>query len=86
MTATPSPSTMPGFRDRSTRLALLDAFQVFLGACCGLMAAMVAVSSILAAAQAQVTDTRSVAPAAVFYVLLAAAFIWLGSASTLARR
>ncbi len=83
-------ATTPVYPDRSTRLLLTGIFQVLLGCLSGLMAVMMVAFSVLGpmanAPQGQAVNTQSMIPAAVFYLLLALGFVWLGIGLARARR
>ncbi len=88
-TAQPA-STTPAYPDRSTRLTLFGIFQILIGCLCGLMGLMMVVVSMLGpmakAPQGEAMNTQMMIPGMVFYLVLAAAFIWLGVGSIRARR
>ncbi len=81
---------MPVFADRSTRLMLFGIFQILIGCLCGLMGLMIVLVSTMRpmanAPQGQAMNVQMMIPAVVFYLVLAAAFIWLGVGSICARR
>jgi hypothetical protein len=90
MSTAPPPISPYMYPDRSPRLVLVGAVQVMIGCLCGLMAFMLLGLSLIGplpgAPQAQSMNMQAMMPAAIFYVVLAVPFIWLGIGLMRARR
>ena len=84
------PTVTPAFRDQSTGLMLFGIFQILLGCLCGLMTLMMIGVGLMppmaGAPHGQPVNVQTMIPAAGVYLVLAAALIWLGVGSILARR
>jgi hypothetical protein len=90
MSTAQPPTTTPALRDQSTGLMLFGIFQILLGCLCVLMTLMMIGAGLMppvaGAPHGQAVEVRMMVPAAGFYLVLAATFIWLGVGSILARR
>jgi hypothetical protein len=74
-------ASVPEFRDRSLGLVIFGVIEILIGACCGLLVALILAATSLTG----VADLRSTVPSAVLYTVVAAIFIWLGVGSIRAR-
>jgi hypothetical protein len=85
-TAEPLTATS-AYRDHSSRLTVLGAFQILLGCFCGLLAAFMGATRFLPVMrEAQRGGPPFFLQAMAFYFVLAVAFIWLGKGTMAARR
>ena len=75
-----------GFKDRSLGLVLFGIVAILIGGVCVLLVPCVLLSATAAPAGGAAANFRMMIPAVAFYALLAAAFIWIGIGSILARR
>lgn len=81
--------TVP-YKDRKTGLAIFGAIQIAMGGFCALMIPLMLIGMLASAAlnkdAASSMPATTMIPGLIFYVLMAACFIWLGIGSIQARR
>jgi hypothetical protein len=80
-----------GFKDRRAGLIAFGILQIILGVICALIVPFMVLGMMMSApvspnASVPQPDTRMMIPGLVFYLLLAAWFIWMGIGSVMARR
>ncbi len=83
----PPPSPVPDFKDRRTGLLVFGILDILLGVLCVLLVGlMVLGQAMVSRTAATALSTRMLLPGMLFYLALAAAFVWLGIGSIRCRR
>ena len=86
MNELPTGLSLPDFRDRRTSLIVFGILVILLGCLCALMVPLLFLGLLVAAQHGGAMNYQTMIPAALTYLTLATALIWLGIGSIMVRR